>query len=68
VPMMYCSSSILSIGSLTMVVEAMINNDDSVAMEDDESYLPEFAISNYDHHQRGLQQQQTRSLQNHARD
>jgi len=65
VPMMYCSSSILSIGSLTMV-EAMINNDDSVAMEDDESYLPEFAISNYDRGQRGLQQQQARSLQAHA--
>eukprot|EP00579_Thalassiosira_antarctica_P001461 CAMPEP_0201868422 /NCGR_PEP_ID=MMETSP0902-20130614/2313_1 /ASSEMBLY_ACC=CAM_ASM_000551 /TAXON_ID=420261 /ORGANISM="Thalassiosira antarctica, Strain CCMP982" /LENGTH=111 /DNA_ID=CAMNT_0048393765 /DNA_START=419 /DNA_END=754 /DNA_ORIENTATION=- len=42
------------------------NDDDSVAMEDDESYLPEFAISNYDRGQRGLQQQQARSLQAHA--
>jgi len=49
-----------------MVVEAMINNDDSLAMEDDESYLPEFAISNYDRGQRGLQQQQARSLQAHG--
>ena len=42
------------------------NDDDSVAMEDDESYLPEFAISNYDRGQRGLQQQQTRLRQAHT--